>query len=269
MTDTIIPQLRRKFRLLIEHGHYKNLEGIAGALGKTQSAIETWADGNVRWETGRISKAGYSDMLELFRSAISKHHDVADIEAAVKGRVSDLEELFKPPPAISLSRLLKQEAVTDRGRIWFPSEGPIDLVTASNAPRSSPDGSVHQGKEFWLEFTGAGPGAYTLALQNHQQSWGFVSTELQSKSRKIFVPGFEDDGSVATMHEDDWTKINRFMVFQSPVPFPREILNAIKEGLPADKFVQPLAEYYSALPFEKRKLFMMHVLIKPKADHPD
>ena len=266
MKETTIPQLRQKFRLLVDYGHFKNLESIAKALGKQPGTIKSWADGGDRWETGRVAPASYDDVIRLFADAIARHHDIDDVESAVKGRTIDLETLFKPPASVMLSKLIKQEAITNTGRLIKTSKGLLDLVKTSNAPSSRADCSVLAGENFRIIFEKAGTGNNIVVLQQARQGWGFVSAELDSQKSEILVPGFNGDGSLADMSEHHWTGENHFITIQTSVPFPRNILVAIKEGLlPDSALIQELAEFYAAQRFENRKLFVLSVLVKEKA----
>jgi hypothetical protein len=265
LKDTTIPQLRQKFRLLIEYGHFRNLEAIAMALRKKPGTIKSWADGGDRWESGRIAKASYDNVIQLFADAIARHHEIDDVESAVKGRVSDLEVLFTQPPLLVLSTLIKQEAVSDLGRLIKVQKGLLDLVKTSNAPSSGADCFVAIGESFRIVFEKAGTGSNIVVLQQARQGWGFVTAELDFKTSEILVPGLNGDGSIADMSEHHWTGDNRFVAFQTNIPLPRKILVAIKEGLPPDStLVQELVEFYAAQRFENRKLFVLSVLIKEK-----
>ena len=241
MKDTTIPQLRQKFRLLVEYGHFKNLEAIATALAKKPGTIKSWADGGDRWEPGRIAPASYNEVIQLFADAIARHYDIDDVESVVKGRASDLEALFTRPSSLALSALIKQEAVSDTARLIKIPKGPLDLVETSNAPSSGADCSVLIGECFRIAFKTTGTGSNIVALQQARQGWGFVSAELDSQKPEILVPGFNGDGSIADMREHHWTGSNLFIALQTDIPFPRKILVAIKEGLlPDSTLVQDL-----------------------------
>lgn len=181
----------------------------------------------------------------------------------MKGRASDLEALFTRPSSLVLSALIKQEAVSDTGRLIKVPKGPLDLVKTSNAPSSGADCSVVIGECFRIAFKTTSAGSNIVALQQARQGWGFVSAELDSQKSKILVPGFNGDGSIADMSEHHWTGSNLFIALQTDIPFPRKILVAIKEGfLPDSTLIQELVEFYAAQRFEKRKLFVLSVLVK-------
>lgn len=265
MKDTTIPQLRQKFRLLIDYGHFKNLEAIAKALGKRPGTIKSWADGGDRWESGRIAKASYDNVIELFAKAIARYHDIDDVESSVKGRTSDLEALFKRPSSLVLSTLIKQEAVSNTGILIKVPKGPLDLVRTSNAPSSGSDYSVLVGESFRIVFEKARTGTNIVVLQQARQGWGFVTAKLHSETLEILVPGFNADGSIADMSEHHWVGDNNFIAFQARIPFPQKILTAVKEGLPPDNsLIQELVEFYAAQKFENRRLFVLSVLVQEK-----
>ena len=267
MKDTTIPQLRQKFRLLTDYGHFKNLEEIAKALGKQPGTIKAWADGGERWETGRVAPASYDDVICLFAEAIARYHDIKNVESVVKGRTIDLEALFKPPSSVTLARLIKREAVIDSGKLISTRTGPIEAVETSNALTQEQEDSIGQGKYFRITFNNVSSGANILVLQNARQNWWFVPAALNAGKREILVPGYNEDGSIADMCENDWADINRFIAFQTGVPFPRNILVAVKEGLAPDSvLIQELAEFYSAQPFDRRKLFVLSVMVEEKID---
>jgi len=262
LKDKTIPQLRRKFRLLVDYGHFKNLEAIADALGKKPGTIKSWADGGDRWEPGRIATASYDDVIGLFEKAISRYHTVSNVDAAVKGRTIDLEALFKPPPSFTLTNLIKQEAVTNCGHL-IKVDRPMEVVETSNAPFPQTDHSVRQDASFRIVFNNAGSGAHVLALQNARQGWGFVSAALNATKQEILVPGLNDDGSIANMSEHHWIGINRFIAIQTSVQFPRNILVAIDDKIHPDSILlQELVEFYAAQPFGKRKLFVLSALVE-------
>jgi len=263
LKDTTIPQLRRKFRLLVDYGYFKNLEAIAGALGKKPGTIKTWADGGDRWEPGRIAPASYDAVIGEFGKAIGRHHTIENIEAVVKGRTVDLEALFKPPP-LSISTLIKQEAIANCGHL-IKIDRPMEVVETSNSPSPQTAHSVLLNQRFRIVFDNVRSGTYVLALQNAQQSWGFISAALNTEKSEIFVPGYNNDGSIADMSEHHWRGANRFIALQVNVPFPGNILVAMKEKIQPDSvLLQELAEFYAAQPFDERKLFALSVLVEGK-----
>jgi len=263
LKNTTIPQLRRKFRLLVDYGYFENLKAIAGALGKKPGTIKTWADGGDRWEPGRIAPASYGAVIKLFGKAIGQHHTVNNVEAVVKGRTNDLEALFKPPP-LNISTLIKQEAIANSGSL-IKIDRPMEVVETSNTPSPQTVHSVWQDELFRIVFDSAGSGAQVLALQNARQGWGFVSAAVNADKPEILVPGFNDDGSIADMSERHWTGINRFIALQVNAPFPGKILVAIDEKIQPDSvLLQELAEFYAAQPFDERKLFALSVLVEGK-----
>ena len=267
MKDTTIPQLRQKFRLLTDYGHFNNLEEIAKALGKQPGTIKTWADGGERWETGRVAPASFDGVIRLFGEAIARHHDIRNVESVIKGRTIDLEALFKPPSSVRLAHLIKREAVIDSGKLIRTRTRPIGAVETSNTLTQEPDVSIGQGKYFRIIFNSVSSASNILVLQNARQNWGFVPAALNSNKPQILVPGYNEDGLIADMRENDWTDINRFIAFQTDVPFPQNLLVAVKEGLAPDSvLIQELAEFYCAQPFDRRNLFVLSVMVDEKID---
>lgn len=256
-----IPDLRRKFRLLIDHGRYSGWKELAAALGKSRKTPQWWADGSDVRKPGTVPPESLLDVIDLFARALPAARGEQAVRALLYGPAADLEQELIGSPETTMMQLIADEADTLSGTLIITDKVQSDLVesrkarsTASNAPR------VRLGEWFRLEFQTAFDGAHLFAVQNVQKLWGPLDATLSG--RAIFLPEFDDDGEPDFICEERDTGTHRFVVMQTAAPVPPEIRISIEEQTTLDmRLLNRLADFYVAQDKGRRKLFAMDIRI--------
>lgn len=253
----VIPQLRRKLALLVENEHFANLEEIANGIGTTQKTLEGWADyGSNKVTKGMISGKHYQQTLEIFKGVLCKQHGDIDVEAIVKGEVSELARYLSHSPRFTFHELVERYAITHGSKAFIDKNTGMPAVKRRSQKMPLTLFKATTKQWFWIEFQTDLTSSHTIAIQQRANEWAFSDVEYVKDEKQILIPGLRADGFPDSIQEADWDGINTFYAVQTIKPWPQVIMEAIKSSAPIDNaFLQKVADHYASNKPDNRRLF--------------
>lgn len=254
-----IPELKRKFDLLIEFGPRKTMEKLAEAFGRQKGTLEWWANGDGGRKRGLVPRRHLATLLEVFADALPSSLSREHVRTLVFGPAADLERAFKSRSGISLEDLIQSEGKMNTMLIKRASD--LSLVEADND--RSDLAVVTLGERFQLVVQTSRAG-HVLLLQHAQQAWGIVAFAEGGAARRhlagrVVVPGARGARSVY-IREETATGIHRFIAFVCPRPYPVPVMDAAHLGITLDQSrLLDLAEHVAASPKHLREIHVLTV----------
>ena len=262
--ERVIQQLRRKLALLVENGYFNNLEEIAIKIGTTQKTLESWADyGSNKITKGLISQKHYPQIIKVFANVIQKQHGNIDIEAVVKGDVSELARYLSTTPRFTFHELVERYAITQSTKVIIDKKTGLPAVTRRSRQKPITKYSATKKQWFWIEFQTMLTTPNTIALQQCDNNWAFTDIEYVKKDNRLIIPGLAADGFPDSIREAEWNGINTFYAFQTTKLWPKPIMDIISSKIPIDSSIlQSIADHYAGCPFPNRCVFKVQVDIQ-------
>jgi hypothetical protein len=262
--ERVIQQLRRKLSLLVENGYFSNLEEIANKIGTTQKTLESWADyGSNKITKGLISQKHYPQIIEVFANVIQKQHGNIDIEAVVKGDVSELARYLSSMPRFTFHELVERYAITQSAKVFIDKRTGLTAVTRRSKQNPITQYSVNTNQWFWIEFHTMLSATNTIALQQRDNNWAFTDIEYVREDNRLIMPGLAADGFPDSIREAQWEGINIFYAFQTTKLWPKSIMDMIQSNIPVDSSsLQAIADHFASCPSTNRCIFKVKIDVR-------
>ena len=243
----VIPDLRRKLRLLRDHHHFASLSEIAAAIGVKLKTLETWADSGSDLQTpGLVPMKKFGDLVGVFVASMpetSANLNIADILR--DKNIAALESLFRAKHRSDLLEITSREAQRTNA-IIYTADGRLSLVRATNARAPEPDYSLTLGEPFRIELHDIALACPLVGLQKTPTQWGYVPSVQRDGGKIVFLPDFDENGLPEFMIEDGEAGVSRFFLIQAARPLPEEVSAALTLSmLPDQKQLSLLANWYN------------------------
>ncbi|MEX0957579.1 MAG: hypothetical protein WDZ83_20485 [Rhizobiaceae bacterium] len=254
-----VPQLRKKLKLLGDHGPRWNLPDIAERLGVAVGTVEWWADGDRDRDPDMVPDKRMDGLVRLFDEALPGSYSRDDVEALIEGSVRALERALTADKSQSIDDLIAAEAKTGTGRIRRPRS--LGLVEHVEENDDLP--LVRLNEEFLIEWNTSRRG-FLLVLQHAQQIWGAVqfadgSVSIQHEPGPVLVPGIRDKRFIP-MRETTSVGLHRFILVVSPEPFPAEVMRPAQARTQLDwQTLGDLAAHYQRQHAHLRELHALEL----------
>ncbi|GAB6843727.1 hypothetical protein HNR00_003407 [Methylorubrum rhodinum] len=261
MAPIEIPDIYRKFRLLIEYSHASGWDAIADHFGAAVGTVKGWGQGNDAQLRDRLPPRHLDKFVDLIARALPETFDADRIREIVFGPALLLEQVLRARSPAELEQLLNDEA--DRGRIRLvrKPDRPGLIERESSAPER-PVHLVPLGAAFRLECDAPFPVRHVVALQQAQRLWGFVPAEINPGQRRILLPGFGDDGAPDYMSEREQAGLHRFIVLQTRDAVPVAIEASDRPEFALDyAALAGILGFYRGQPAAARHLYLIELMI--------
>lgn len=258
MSGVPVPQLGRKLRLLVTHGHADHMTDLARKIGGRRPATLRWwqseSGGHV---ANTVPEDAFSDLLKVFGDALPGQTP-KQLRQLVLGPADDLEGLLAPQEATSFRALIDREADRSSGTLY--REDGLGLIKAHGGHTSPPQARVRRGELFRIEFATRLRGGFVAAFQAAPGGWGSVPSVLMRGKGAIHLPDTLPDGSPGFMSEDNEIGRHLFVAAQAARPFPPELEAAARDGLPLDRtLLAHVVRVFEAQDRSTRRLFTLEV----------
>ena len=199
MHPLVVPDLQRKFELLITRGVFTGKDEIAQELGKSIKTINWWAHGSSARIPGLIPQDSREAVIDIFTRCFPKGTDRAVVARALAATARQFEEDVKSAWTISWDTLLEFHAINDRGRV-FTKPGDTSLIEVE-AERDTEGPHVALGQWFRIEFQSDLSGDHVFACQRAAGLVGAVPASLDASTGTILLPPLGPDSARRYMRE--------------------------------------------------------------------
>ncbi|MGJ8529795.1 hypothetical protein [Maritalea sp.] len=266
--DRTIPQLRRKFALLIEYGQFSDLSAIAEALGSKRKTIESWADtGADKATPGLIPTKRYPDVVQLFADAIFASSDrrmnISEVEQVLKGAVLSVEQYLQTNTDISLLELLQSEGDFSSATLFVQKHNGLDAVARKSEAKREVEHQVSTSDWFRVEFKSELRGGNVIGIQQCRTNWSFSPLLCDQKNSTVLMPGRDKKGQLDWVQETNWIGINRFVTIQTQAPWPSNLLSNFENQLPFDSAIAAdISRHILAQPKQQRRIYTIEIDVK-------
>lgn len=228
--SVVIPELRRKLRLLETHGPYAGIDAIAARLGRHPKTILWWADGNAVRQPGTVPKDKARELVDLFVDCLVPAVTPEQAREIVFGPADVMENQLKATTAVPIERHIEEEARSDRIRLHPATDSGFGMIETDLD--GAPEGvRLPRGAYFRLVIEKDLRRRHVLALQQAQALWALVPCRTDEVQGHVLVPGVKPDGTLAWMRERRDIGSNRFVVLAAPEPFPAELQQPARQAL--------------------------------------
>lgn len=259
-----VPQLGRKLRLLVTHGHAKTMTDLAGKIGgRRPGTLRWWQSESGGREANTVPEDAFSDLLKVFGDALPGQTP-KQLRQLALGPADDLEGLLAPQEATSFRALIAREADRSSGTLY--REDGLALIRAHRVQAQLPQARVRRGEPFRIAFATRLRGGFVAAFQAAPGGWGSVPSVLLRGKGVIHLPDTLPDGSPGFMSED--TEIGRhlFVAAQAARPFPPELEAAARDGIPLDRtLLAHVVRAFEAQDRTTRRLYALEVEVVAEA----
>lgn len=257
-----VPELGQKIQLLIRKGLARNQAELAEHLGISRATLNNYINGTLKSSADWVPDKRMPALARLFALALARPLLIEDVEKLIAGPLADLEDAFRTSAVPSIEEILRREARQDTGRLYRPRG--MSLVEYDRADDDKIP-HVRLDERFGIEFR-AGRGGYGLVVQNAQQVWGAVrladgaiSPRLEPGS--ILVPGVAQK-QITYMRETSSVGPHRFILFVSPAPCPRRIVDAASAQKSLDwPMLEELAGHFDSQPKHLREVHLLRLSV--------
>ena len=262
--SVLIPELGRKFRLLIEYGYAKDFDDLAGKIGRKHSTIIGWANDARGREPGTVPTAFADIVIQLLMEPLASGGTPAQARQVVFGSAQDFENHLRAGAAPSLTHFVRTEGDSRPCKLICRDCGDMGLIEIAGQRAADDDAySVKTGQEFRIVIERDLRHLHCLALQNAQGLWLPLKTGLDGKTGHILVPHTDEQGAPLYMIERHDLGRNLFVVMVTPDPIPAEIIAARQDGTTLDaSLLGRLAFHYKNQDAKRRMIFALRLVVE-------
>lgn len=260
--DGIVPELREKFRLLIQYGYFASFEAIAAALGRKPKTVRWWAHGDAARMPGRVPADRYAEVIALFTDCLVPDLPEHRAREIAFGPARRMEEQLRAGEPRSIADFIEREGLTRTGRLFLDRQGEIGLVETD---RERPAAKFQVPLDAWFRIVVEKDLRRwnIMALQLAPSACGIVSHVLDAETGHVLLPGLKEDGGLAWMRERRDNGLSRFAVIATAEPLPPDIPSGGGQAL-SDTMLDRLGDVYGRQPRAGREIHLLRVdIVKP------
>lgn len=264
----VVPNLTAKLRLLVDYGHYTDMDKLAERFGRSPTTVYWWGHGTGGRAAGAIPAESYKVLVDIVHEALKQAVSREDVEALLNDASAfGFEEELRAAPVKPLNVLIAEEADMTKATLIVERRARgTELIEVERKADPADGYIVGLGQGFRIEFRAA-LGGHLLALQHGGQMWGVVPHSADRHGGTIHLPGVDEDGRPLLMSEHKDAGPHTFLVIRTKAPIPPEVRTAVTNGAVFDAgLLHRLAGHYLAQAKADRELLAMNVSIeRPKA----
>ncbi len=257
--SVLIPELHRKFRLLMTYGYAKGFDDLESQIGRKKATIIGWGNDARGREPGTVPTAYAETVLCLLMAPISASLTPAQAKQIVLGSADQFETHLRAGSAPSLRHFIDTEGDSSHCKLIMRDDEDMGLIEITRPVDA--DGDVYKimaGQEFRIVIERDLRRHHVLVLQNAQSVWGIVPHSPDQDRHHTLIPGTDDHARPLFMCERNDLGTHLFVVIATPGPIPAEITTLSQEGVTLDSEMRgKLAFHYQNQDARRRKIFAL------------
>lgn len=257
-----MPELQKKFGLLVRYGCFESFDAIAAALGRKPKTVRWWGHGDAARDGGRVPADRYERVLGLLMECLARHVPEHRAREIALGPASLMEEQLRAGDPRSIRDFIEREGNTDAGRLLVAGAGEIGLIETD---QDRPAARFQVPLDSWFRIVIAKDlrRRSIVALQLASSVSGIVPYTVEAGTGHVLLPGLKADGRVAYMRERRDNGVNRFAVVAVGRPLPAGISSS-DEQAPGEALLDKLGSFYAQQPRHEREIHLVTVdICKP------
>ena len=256
----IVPDLRKKFRLLEAYGLGASLDDIAKQLGKKPKTILWWADGSDIRQRDTVPDRSFDDLVEAF-SKLLPALTCDEVRQFLLGSVAAFESYLRSGNTPSLMHFIDMEGDSSACKLIFDNDDDdMGMIEIAEIQQGKDVHVVEAGQKFRIVVEKDLRFRHVLALQHAQGLWLPLHHSIHDMDGHCLVPHVDDSGRPLFMFERHDFGRNLFVILATDGPMPSEMNKLKKLSTTLDTtMLDKLAAHYNAQPQTRRTIFSLSI----------
>lgn len=255
-----MPELQKKFGLLVRYGCFESFDAIAAALGRKPKTVRWWGHGDAARDGGRVPANRYERVLGLLMECLVRHVPEHRAREIALGSASGMEEQLRVGDPRSIRDFIEREGNTSAGQVIIREIQDCGLVE-TDEERPAVRCQVPLDSWFRIVIANDIRRRSIVALQLTSSVCGIVPHTVEAGTGHVLLPGLTADGRVAHMRERRDNGVNRFAVIVVSRPLPTDIPSCGGQAL-TEALQDKLGSFYAQQPRHEREIHLVTVDIR-------